>query len=199
MDANTRTRESGGPSGQQSRPDEDRAKRSNEPERAAGSATAEAQRSVQKTAADTQETLQRAGDAARQGMQDVTANLAEQTRRTTRSLKDALDVHRGTVQTATEDIKAATAAASASAEGFLTIETALVDWAEQNVESVARISQRMLGSRTPRELTDAQGEFADSMMKSWMEGNATILRATQELAGRALGPVTERVQQRTSA
>lgn len=158
-----------------------------------------AQRSARDAAANARESLQSGAEAARRGMEHVASDMAEQARRTTGSIKEAMEVHRDTVQSAAEDFKAAATAATESAEGVIKIDTAVVDWVGQNVQAVTRVSQRLLGSRSPQEAAEAQREFSETMMKSWMESNALILRATQEIASRALGPVNQRVEQRIRA
>jgi len=156
----------------------------------------QAQNATRDAAESVRETMQTGAEAARRGMENVASDVAEQTRRTAGSIKQAMEVHQGTIQSAAEDFKAAATAATESAEGIIKIDTALVDWMGQNVQAIARVSQRLLGSRSPQEAAQAQREFSETMMKTWMESNALILRATQEIANRALGPVTQRVEQR---
>jgi enamine deaminase RidA (YjgF/YER057c/UK114 family) len=158
-----------------------------------------AQGSARDAASDMRESLQSGAEAARRGMENVASDMAEQTRRTTGSIKEALDVHRDTVHSAAEDFKAAATAASISADAVVKIDSALVDWMGQSVQAMTRVSQRLLGSRTPREAADAQREFSETIMKSWMQNNAQILRVTQDCAGRALEPLTERVEQHEHA
>lgn len=192
MTADTNVRSQGGrPEASQ----QDRESKQENERRARGQAE-ETQNAARDAAESARETLQTGAEAARRGMENVASDVAEQTRRTAGSIKQAMEVHQGTIQSAAEDFKAAATAATESAEGIIKIDTALVDWMGQNVQAIARVSQRLLGSRSPQEAAQAQREFSETMMKTWMESNVLILRATQEIANRALGPVTQRVEHR---
>jgi hypothetical protein len=155
-----------------------------------------ARQGVEQAAAAAKDTIQRTGSAARRGVDNMADTLAEENRKAATSLKEAIDVHRDTIQSATEDVKAVAIAASASAEGLLTIESAVVDWAGQNVHFMTRASQQILRSRSLRDVANAQRELAESLLKSWMQGNVAVLRAIGELSERALGPVSARAQPR---
>jgi hypothetical protein len=114
-------------------------------------------------------------------------------------MKDAMEIHRDTVHSAAEDFRAATTAATVSVEGMIKIDTAVVDLVGQSAEATARVSQQLLGARTPRDVADAQREYTEALMRSWIDGSALILRATQEIAERALEPINERMGRRVRA
>jgi hypothetical protein len=168
-------------------------------QQAGGAEAIRAEEAARAAVGNAQESFQRGANVATRGMEDVASNLAEQTRRTTGSMKDAMEIHRDTVHSAAEDFRAATTAATVSVEGMIKIDTAVVDLVGQSAEATARVSQQLLGARTPRDVADAQREYTEALMRSWIDGSALILRATQEIAERALEPINERMGRRVRA
>ncbi|HEV2746692.1 MAG TPA: phasin family protein [Allosphingosinicella sp.] len=160
-----------------------------EAEREAARAEKAARREAREAADKMTETLERSAGSAQETAQQIAAGVIEQTQQAASGAQEALSAYGGTVQKASEDLRAVSASTNIAATGLSQFVSAWFDWAGKVARSNAEISRRMLQSRSLGQLAEAHQEFVTSSTRNLIEGNTALLEIAQRTSKQALRPL----------
>jgi hypothetical protein len=75
------------------------------------------------------------------------------------------------------------------------IQRAWIDWFGQAVQTSTRVSQDLFRCTTLPQMAEVQRGYWTESLKSWMDGSARVLQATQRASADALRPIEQRASE----
>jgi hypothetical protein len=158
-------------------------------ERAAARAEKAAERQARQAAEQVTETIERGAASTEQAARQVTAGLIEQAQQAASGTKEAITAYSGTVQKASEDLRAVSASTNIAATGVSQFVSAWFDWAGKAAQTNAEITRRMFQAKSMGQLAEVHQEFVTTSTRNLMERTTALLEITQRTSKQALRPL----------
>jgi hypothetical protein len=131
-------------------------------------------------------------DAVAQSAERATATFAEQAQRMSEQATEAARVYADAAHAVSENIQAVLASSRVAAEHAQEAQRLWRDWLNRTVERGSRLPQDLTRCRNWQEVAEAQSQFVQETVHSFVEGSAETLRLTGRMAESALRPIEER-------
>ena len=165
--------------------------------RRGGQFGAEATQRVGEAGADV---AKRAGDAASQVAQRSAGALADTQReilqKAAERFQNVSQKVAEAVQGNTENLRAFMTLPNSAQGGLQDLQQSVTGLYEGVVRTNLRAAQQLFELANPMALIELQQRFARDHLQAWMEGTATLVRATRRTAEEALRPLEQQIEQR---
>jgi hemerythrin-like domain-containing protein len=172
----------------------DKAQQAEEQERAAVRAAKSAQRASRDAAEKVAESLQQTATSVQDGARQVSQRLVETTTEVVSSARDAVAMYSAPSENVIADLRAITASSTAASKATQEVGSALTDWARNTAALNVNASRKVMQCKTFADLAQAQREFVEASMRTWMEGSSALLQITQQASKQALDPLQARLE-----
>jgi hypothetical protein len=173
-----------------------RAKAQAEREEAAAEAEREAvrlekaaARAAREAAQQAEQALERSAASAQQVVAQAASSVAEQTGQAATTAREVMATYGGTVQKATEDLRAVSQASGITASGASQLLSAWMDWAGKAARTNAEASRQLMQARSVAALAEAQQDYVSSVTRNLIEGNSALLEIARKTSQQALRPL----------
>ncbi len=162
----------------------------------AGDATADATRrtseagaqAMQRTGDAAGETMQRSAEAFAEGQREFLQKTAEQFEDVSRKVAEA-------AQGTTENLRTLMTLPNAAQGGLQDLQHSVTGLIEGVVRTNLRAAQEMFHLANPVAIIEMQQRFAHEYLDAFMQGTATLVRATRRTADEMLRPLEQQIEQ----
>jgi hypothetical protein len=172
----------------------DQAQRVEEEERAAVRAAKSMERAARDATEEAAETSRRLADTVQDGARQVTQRLVETTTTAASSARDAMTIYRSSSENLAEDLRAISTSSSEALKARSEVGSAMTKWVRSATAVNLSASRKLMQCKTFSEVAQAQREFLEASMRTWMEGRSAVLQITERASSQALNPLKARLE-----
>jgi hypothetical protein len=169
------------------------ARQAEEDEREAGRAAKSAERATQQATKEVADTFQEASNTVQDGARQVTQRMVETTTKAVSSTRDAMKIYRASSENLLDDMRAITASSSVSSKAGSEFGSAWREWVRNAATVNMNASRKMMQCKTFAEVAEAQREYVEASMRTWMESRSTVLQIAERASKQALSPLQARI------
>lgn len=136
-----------------------------------------------------EQALERSAASAKQAVTEAASGVAEQTSKVANTAREVMTTYGGTVQKASEDLRAVSQSSRIAATGASQLVSAWMDWAGKAARTNAEASRQLMQARSIAALAEAQQGYVSSVTRNLIEGNSALLEIARQTSQQALRPL----------
>ena len=172
--------------------------RAEEEARAAVRAEKAAQRAAREAKEKVTDAVQQTASTVQDGARHVAQRLVESTTKAASSARDAVTIYQASSKEVTEDLRAISASSMTASKATPEVASAWTEWVRNTAALNANASRKMMQCKSFTEVAQAQREFAEASMRTWMGGSSAVLQIVQRASQQALNPLQARIDRAAS-